>query len=722
MVKINKKSHWKPVQLDTGVISNGFEGLVGIEELAHYELKTDSKKGKLIQTTNVDLAISCVKKKKKRALGSPKKRKRTGSAEERETAVEEPAAKKPKKKRRKVIKKPAGEAEAQRGRGDAGTVAAASPEEDDEHGPPAGMEAWNGLNVPNPVLRALAEQGFTKPTKIQELSLPPAIFGRRDILGAAETGSGKTLAFGIPIIYGILAQKSKGSLGQEADNIDCEKCEAVSRDRVGGRLYALVLTPTRELAIQVKNHLVAAAKYTDIKVAVVVGGLAPQKQERLLSKGPEIVVATPGRLWELMEQGNPHLSQVTDIRFLVIDETDRMVERGHFQELQKLMERLNADAGKMRSRQNFVFSATLTLVHEPPRHVVRRKGGGRPTRVTPGQKLDGLVRSLGITDPKVVDVTSQSGTAQTLSEACIHCAAEEKDQYLYYLLQRHAGRTLVFCNSVGCVRRLAHLTGLLGCRPLPLHASMAQRQRLRNLDRFRAAPGALLLATDVAARGLDVPGVEHVVHYQVPRTSESYVHRSGRTARAQNTGITILLIDPSEIPNYARLCRTLGRDQQLPHFPVDEGYMAAVRERVQLAREVDRLELAARRASTEAGWLQKAAAEMDILLHDDDDPRQRAEEDVQEATARHKRVLALKRKRLESLLARPVFPRDFLRGLPDEPGPPAGLNAVEALGASLSEARGSRRKTSLEGSGLVPRPRKHRLRKKQPRQKGGARD
>ncbi|KAJ8870649.1 hypothetical protein PR048_029672 [Dryococelus australis] len=416
------------------------------------------------------------------------------------------------------------------------------------------------------------------------------------------------------------------------------------------------------------------------QVAVVVGGMAPQKQERVLKKGPEIVVATPGRLWELIQDGNPHLLQVDDIRnmdsgqedgekdrgsgheickeydrvykegknykekvqidclaeiieearmrcqlwvlwcrYLVIDETDRMLERGHFQELQQLLERLNTDPEKKRRRQNFVFSATLTLVHEPPRHVVRKKGGKKPTRITPGQKLGALIETLGITNPKVVDVTNTTGTAELLSEACIHCDLEEKDIYLYYFLQKHAGRTLVFCNSIGCVRRLAHLMGLLGCRPLPLHANMIQRQRLKNLDRFRSSPDGLLLATDVAARGLDIPGVEHVVHYQVPRTSEGYVHRSGRTARAQHAGITILLIEPSEVPLYARLCRTLGRDQQLPQFPIAEGYMAAVKERVLLARDLDRLELSSRRSSAAAGWLQKAAREMDILLDDDDD-------------------------------------------------------------------------------------------------------
>lgn len=144
-------------------------------------------------------------------------------------------------------------------------------------------------------------------------------------------------------------------------------------------------------------------------------------------------------------------------------------------------------------------------------------------------------------------------------ECRINCALEEKDFYVYYFLQKHPGRTLIFCNSIGCVKRLANLLTILGCASLPLHATMQQRQRLKNLERFRDNPLGILVATDVAARGLDIPSVEHVLHYQTPRTSESYVHRSGRTARASKEGITILLIEPNEVNCYVKMCSTLGR-------------------------------------------------------------------------------------------------------------------------------------------------------------------
>lgn len=331
-------------------------------------------------------------------------------------------------------------------------------------------------------------------------------------------------------------------------------------------LYALILTPTRELAVQVKDHIISAAKYTGIKVTAIFGGLAAVKQERVLAKCPEIVVATPGRLWELYMEGNDHLRKLEDINFLVIDETDRMVEKGHFEELKLILEKVNADPEKRAQRQNFVFSATLTMVHELPKYL-QSKNMGRKNKLqkqTSEQKLQLLIEHLGISQPKIVDITptqATGGTAQRLTECRITCSLEQKDLYLYYFLKRHPGRTIVFCNSIECVRRLATLFTILECEPKPLHAKMAQRQRLKNLERFSESPTGLLIATDVAARGLDIPNVEHVIHYQVPRTSENYIHRSGRTARANSEGIAVLLMEPGEVSEYVKLCRNLNRSK-----------------------------------------------------------------------------------------------------------------------------------------------------------------
>ena len=255
------------------------------------------------------------------------------------------------------------------------------------------MQGWNGLGVPQNILKALAEKGFKSPTEIQSRTLAAAILGKKDILGAAETGSGKTLAFGIPMLAGIMELKKKNSRSgirkpltkkknvieeQEIQEEDIPMDTAIDAAEFdnsdeetpeGGALYGLVLTPTRELAVQVRDHLIAAAKYTGIKVAAIFGGLSLAKQERLLCKNPEIVVATPGRLWELYQQGNNHLRKLEDISFLAIDETDRMVEKGHFEELKSLLKIINENEEKKQSRQNFIFSATLTLVHDLPDHM-----------------------------------------------------------------------------------------------------------------------------------------------------------------------------------------------------------------------------------------------------------------------------------------------------------------------------------------------------------------
>ncbi|CAG9855924.1 unnamed protein product [Phyllotreta striolata] len=496
------------------------------------------------------------------------------------------------------------------------------------------LDAWSCFGLPDVILRAIGELGFDDPTPIQSMTLPSAILGRRDIVGAAETGSGKTLAFALPILTGIL--KLKESAGSE----DCKP------------LYALILTPTRELAIQVKNHIVAVAKYTGVNVAVVVGGMAVVKQERILSKEPEIVIATPGRLWELIQQGNSHLSKVDKIKYLAIDETDRMLEKGHFQELNDLLEKINFDKNISKERQNFVFSATLTLVHELPNYL-KSKRSKKIGNLTPEQKVQKIVKALGLNNPKVVDITEGKGTSETLTESKITCSIEEKDYYLFYFLKMHPGRTVVFCNSIGCVKRLGALLTLLNCNPLPLHASMQQRQRLKNIDRFTGNENSILIATDVAARGLDIPRIDHVLHYQTPRTSENYVHRSGRTARASREGISVVFIEPTEIPRYIKLCRTLGKADDMPSFPVRENVLSAMKKRVNLARDIDKLQLQVKKAGLESGWLQKTIEEADIIADDFNTKYDNKE------VSKNKKLLELKKKQLLSLLNMPIYPEKF---------------------------------------------------------------
>ncbi|XP_064083303.1 ATP-dependent RNA helicase DDX24-like [Macrobrachium nipponense] len=432
----------------------------------------------------------------------------------------------------------------------------------------------------------------------------------------------------------------------------------------GKPLRALIVTPTRELAVQVKSHLTSVLVHTDIKIAVVIGGVASEKQQRILNRGPEIVVGTPGRLWELIEQGNNHLSQIENIKYLAIDETDRMVEQGHFEELRKLLEVINTDENAKARRQNFVFSATLTLVHKAPRRV-DMKG---KTPMTSEIKVKQLAKMIGLkAKPKIVDVTRKFGTAESLTESRINCDKDEKDYYLYYILKQYPGRTLVFCNSIDCVRRLQNLFTFLQCHPMSLHASMHQKQRLKSLEKFSSSSVALLLATDVAARGLDIPNIQHVIHYQTPRTAETYIHRSGRTARAEQEGLSVLFIDSSEIKKYRQLCLTLNRSTDLPPFPVDVNVMDQVKTRVDFARQLELMEHSNRKERAQDNWLKKAAREAEIMLDDDDDDEDEVADRAMKA-AREKRETKVMKAKLRSMLSRPLVGSTFSGKYPTQTG------------------------------------------------------
>ncbi|KAF3701226.1 ATP-dependent RNA helicase DDX24 [Channa argus] len=413
-------------------------------------------------------------------------------------------------------------------------------------------------------------------------------------------------------------------------------------------LLGLVLTPTRELAVQVKHHIDAVAKFTDIKTAILVGGMAQQKQRRMLKRRPEIIIATPGRLWDMIKERHPHLLNLRQLRCLVIDEADRMVERGHFAELENLLEMLNTTHFNP-MRQTFVFSATLTMAHSLPNRLLQKKRKNLDQR----KKLEILMEKVGIkSKPKVIDLTRKEATVETLTETQIHCQKEEKDFYLYYFLLQYPGRTMVFANSIDCIKRLNSLLVILDCTPLPLHANMHQKQRLKNLERFAERDNCVLLTTDVAARGLDIPNVQHVIHYQVPRTSETYVHRSGRTARATKEGLSLLLIGPDDMMNFRKIYKTLGKDEEVPMFPIETKCMEAIKERVNLARMIEKIEFHNSREKQHNSWFKQAADALGVDLDDDlllgrlrDEEADREQEKMLKGTKKH----------LKHLISQPVF-------------------------------------------------------------------
>ncbi|KAI8501561.1 ATP-dependent RNA helicase ddx24 [Branchiostoma belcheri] len=734
---IQEHGSWKPVKVDQSLFSSeDFSGFVGLEELTEYELCSEGKQKQQKSTKK--------QKKKSQEQAKDHDDANVEEDEtilETETKVQgtEEESTKPKNQNtmKKLKRKAQGEKEGQvmkinRNQPNDGPkdntdineevieplkkkqraeVSGLSLQEKDERKSESvdqtgmnadaaseDMSSWTPLYVPDVVLRGLADQGFTQPTPIQAQTIPQAIQAHKDVVGAAETGSGKTLAFGIPILHRILEWKERNCQAEGGQNagLGCvhvedditlpPELEALQQTppqstptplKVISPLLALVLTPTRELAVQVANHIKAAAKYTNIKVAVLVGGMAPQKQKRVLDRQPEIIVATPGRLWELVEQGHPHLSDVNQLQCLVIDEADRMVEKGHFAELGNLLDKVNGEGRNCR-RQTFVFSATLTMVHSGPQRKIMKK----KFKMDKDKKLGQLMDRVGIrSKPLVVDLSRQQGTVDTLTEARISCATEEKDIYLYYFLLQYPGRTLVFANSIDCIRRLTSLLGLLQKSPLPLHANMHQKQRLKNLERFSANENGLLLATDVAARGLDIPDVQHVIHYQVPRTSETYVHRSGRTARAQKEGLTLLLTGPEDAQYYRRICKTLGKDEDLPVFPTEPMYLAAVKARVAAARRIDVGEHRYMKKKHHNDWFLQQAKEMDIELDEDE-----VLHDLGDTQEQDKVLSELQdmKKSLSKMLKAPIFPKGFSGLYPIQYGQPNLPRLPNAVAATLA--------------------------------------
>lgn len=209
-------------------------------------------------------------------------------------------------------------------------------------------------------------------------------------------------------------------------------------------------------------------------------------------------------------------------------------------------------------------------------------------------------------------VPTTSLTASGIHESKICCLDTEKDQHLYYILLRYPARTLIFVNSIDSIRRIVPLLQNLGLKVWGIHADMQQRQRFKNLARFASEPHGILVSSDVSARGLDIPDVDHVIHYQIPRTADLYVHRSGRTARAGSQGVVVSLCGPSEVKAYRRVFHALGKSAEFPDFPIDYGVMPGVIARLKIAKEIDGLEHALQKTTHEHAWLKKAAEEAEL--------------------------------------------------------------------------------------------------------------
>lgn len=491
---------------------------------------------------------------------------------------------------------------------------------------------WLPFGLTTRLGKALLAKNFSSPTPIQAASLPPAMKGK-DVVGVAQTGSGKTLAYGLPIIQYLLSQKRPSPKKRRP-------------------LRALVVTPTRELALQVTEHLTSllnAGESDDsegekkppphVSVAAIVGGMSAQKQKRVLNRGVDILVATPGRLWDIIQSDDTMAKELRNLKFLVLDEADRMIETGHFAEMENILrltlresteEAIPGEDHEEPSEktlgsdlQTFVYSATLSKdLQRNLKKPSRPKFSNKKKQVKPASTLDDLLMRLDFRDPEpeIIDLSPQGNLISTLQEGRINCLSTDKDVYLYYFFLRYPGRSLVFLSSIDGIRRLLPLMELLNVKAFPLHSQLEQRQRLKNLDRFKNTPNAVLLATDIAARGLDIPAVDHVVHFQIPRTADTYVHRNGRTARANRKGFSMLMCAPEERRVVKALMHSLEREENcIEEIDVELSMLDELKARVQLARKIETSQHKIKKTNHDRNWMKEAAETLGVDLESSDD-------------------------------------------------------------------------------------------------------
>ncbi|KAL4813575.1 ATP-dependent RNA helicase mak5 [Aspergillus spinulosporus] len=536
-------------------------------------------------------------------------------------------AKEPKKKSKEQKEKNG--AQAQDRSIKSGLSFAALEDEADDDG--ADISAWEPLGLSPETLTSLSKLKFSTPTSVQKSCIPPILDGH-DVIGKASTGSGKTLAFGLPILEHYLEQ---------------EKRKAVDSDEEKEKIpIALILSPTRELAHQLQKHiygLISNAPGVNARTALLTGGLSVQKQQRLLETA-DIVIGTPGRVWEVLRTGQGLIRRMQGIKFLVIDEADRLLSEGHFKEVEDILSSLDRvedgdppeeeedpseeDVGRGVERQTLVFSATF---HRDLQQKLAGKGkwtGG--DIMNKKESMEYLLQKLNFREekPKFIDVNPVSQMAEGLKEGIVECPAMEKDLYLYTLLLYHPKhRTLVFTNSISAVRRITQLLQTLQLPALALHSSMAQKARLRSVERFSsptANPGTILVATDVAARGLDIKGIDFVIHYHAPRTADTYVHRSGRTARAGASGKSVIICSPEEMVGVVRLAAKIhanmanGKKLPLESLELDRRIVSRVRQRVVLAARITDSNIAKEKISTEDNWLRNAAEDLGVDYDSDE--------------------------------------------------------------------------------------------------------
>ena len=372
--------------------------------------------------------------------------------------------------------------------------------------------AFKQIGLSEEVVRGVAAAGYTEPTPIQLRAIPGILAGK-DVVGSAQTGTGKTAAFALPILTMLKAH---------------------------GRCRCLVLEPTRELAAQVETAFRDYGRFTNLHTTVVFGGVGYGQQKQDLQRGADVVVATPGRLLDLLGQGTLHLR---DVNVLVLDEADLMLDMGFLPDVRKIIERCP------RTRQTLLFSATI-----PP-------------------EIERLA-AWALRQPERIQIGVSRSPAETVTHACYPVAANQKYHLLAALLERtNFDSVLIFCRTKHGADKIAKRLRAENHSVAALHSNRTQRERVEALEGFKSGKYEVMVATDIAARGIDVEDISHVINYDVPQHPEDYVHRIGRTGRALKVGDAFTLVTIEELDDLRAIERFIG--QKIPRLKVDSFPYAA---------------------------------------------------------------------------------------------------------------------------------------------------
>ncbi|GAA5222103.1 DEAD/DEAH box helicase [Membranihabitans marinus] len=363
---------------------------------------------------------------------------------------------------------------------------------------------FKDLEIIPPILSALSEQGYTAPTPIQQQSIPILLQGK-DLLGCAQTGTGKTAAFAIPILQNLLANKT----GTKSRNIS-----------------ALVVTPTRELAIQIDENFTKYGKFTPLRNTVIFGGVKQASQVKALRSGVDILIATPGRLLDLIQQGYISLNH---IKYFVLDEADQMLDMGFIHDIKKIIAKLPTE------RQSLFFSATMA-----------------PAIVNLSKKILG--------NPERVTIAPEQTTAEKVEQCVYFVPRQNKIPLLKHLLREEdIASALVFSRTKHGANKIVKLLNRSDIHAEAIHGNKSQNARQKALENFKNGDTTVLVATDIAARGIDVDSLSHVINYDLPNVPETYVHRIGRTGRAGASGMAYSFCDVEERPYLRDIQKLIGQ-------------------------------------------------------------------------------------------------------------------------------------------------------------------